>query len=42
MHAAMTQSPIWYRGIRGAPFDRAVERLVDTLMKLVGEQGRPA
>jgi AcrR family transcriptional regulator len=42
LHAAMTQSPIWYRGLRGAPFDRAVERLVDTLMKLVGEQVHPA
>ena len=38
LHAAMAQSPIWYCGLRGAPFDRAVDRLVDTLMKLVAEQ----
>ncbi|MBV9923306.1 MAG: TetR/AcrR family transcriptional regulator [Pseudonocardia sp.] len=36
MHAAMAQSPIWYRRVRGAAFDRAVERLVETLMLLVG------
>jgi AcrR family transcriptional regulator len=36
MHAAMAQSPIWYRGVRGAAFDRAVDRLVETLMLLVG------
>ena len=36
LHAAMAQSPIWYRGMRGAAFDRAVDRLVETLMLLVG------
>ena len=40
LHAAMAQSPIWYRGMRGAAFDRAVDRLVETLMLLVGV--RPA
>lgn len=36
LHAAMAQSPIWYRGMRGAVFDRAVDRLVETLILLVG------
>ena len=36
MHAAMAQSPIWYRGVPGTAFDRAVDRLVETLMLLVG------
>ncbi len=36
LHAAMAQSPIWYRGMRGAAFDRAVDRLVETLVLLVG------
>jgi AcrR family transcriptional regulator len=40
LHAAMTQAPIWYGGLTGEPFDRAVDRLVATLMMLVGE--RPA
>lgn len=38
LHAAMTQAPIWYGGLTGEPFDRAVDRLVATLMMLVGER----
>jgi AcrR family transcriptional regulator len=40
LHAAMTQAPSWYGGLRGAALDRALDGLVDTLMMLVGE--RPA
>ncbi len=38
LHAAMTRAPIWYGGLTGEPFDRAVDRLVATLMMLVGER----
>ena len=40
LHAAMTQASVWYRGLRGAALDAAVDRLADTLMMLVGQ--RPA
>ena len=40
LHAAMAQSPIWYRDMRGAAFDQAFDRLVETVMLLVGV--RPA
>jgi hypothetical protein len=36
----MTQASVWYRGLRGAALDAAVDRLADTLMMLVGQ--RPA
>ena len=38
LHAAMTQAPVWFGALGGAPFDAAVERLVATLMMLVGER----
>jgi len=38
LHAAMTQAPGWYGGLRGAALDRALDGLVDTLMMLVGER----
>jgi AcrR family transcriptional regulator len=38
LHAAMTQASVWYRGLRGAALDRAVDGLVATLMMLVGER----
>lgn len=38
LHAAMTQAPSWYRGLRGAKLDAAVDRLTDTLMMLVGQR----
>ena len=38
LHAAMTQASVWYRGLRGAALDAAVDRLADTLMMLVGQR----
>jgi AcrR family transcriptional regulator len=38
LHAAMTQASVWYRGLRGARLDHAVDRLAATLMMLVGER----
>jgi AcrR family transcriptional regulator len=37
MHAAMTQAPVWYAGLRGQALERAVDGLVATLMMLVGK-----
>jgi AcrR family transcriptional regulator len=37
LHAAMTQASVWYSGLREAALDAAVDRLVDTLMMLVGK-----
>jgi hypothetical protein len=37
MHAAMSQAPNWYGGLRGARLAAAVDELADTLMMLVGE-----
>jgi AcrR family transcriptional regulator len=36
LHAAMSQAPAWFAARRGAAFDEALDRLVDTLMMLVG------
>jgi len=36
LHAAMTQAPVWYGALGGAPLEAAVERLVATLMMLLG------
>ena len=36
LHAAMTEASVWYRDLRGAALDRALDGLVDTLMMLVG------
>jgi hypothetical protein len=33
----MTQAPVWYRSLEGAPLDRAIDGLVKTLMMLVGQ-----
>jgi len=38
LHAAMTQASAWYRGLRGARLDHAVDRLAATLMMLVGDR----
>ncbi|GAA1395848.1 TetR/AcrR family transcriptional regulator [Pseudonocardia kongjuensis] len=35
MHAAMSQAPVWCGELRGAEQERALDELVDTLMKLV-------
>jgi AcrR family transcriptional regulator len=37
MHASMSQSPVWFAGLRGRRLTEAVEELTDTLMMLVGE-----
>ena len=38
LHASMTGAPAWYRDLRDAALDRALDGLVDTLMMLVGER----
>jgi AcrR family transcriptional regulator len=40
MHAAMSQAPVWYAGLRGPRLAAAVVELTDTLMMLVGELPR--
>jgi len=40
LHAVMTEASVWYRGLRGARLDHALDRLTVTLMMLVGQ--RPA
>ena len=37
MHASMSQSPVWFAGLRGRRLADAVDELTDTLMMLVGE-----
>jgi len=36
VHAAMTQAPAWFAARHGAAFDQALDRLVDTVLMLVG------
>jgi hypothetical protein len=36
LHAAMTQAPAWFAARHGAAFDQALDRLVDTVLMLVG------
>jgi AcrR family transcriptional regulator len=38
LHAAMTQASVWYRALRGARLDHAVDQLAATLMMLVGQR----
>jgi len=36
LHAAVTQAPAWFAARHGAAFDQALDRLVDTVLMLVG------
>jgi AcrR family transcriptional regulator len=36
MHASMSQSAVWFSGLRGERLDAAITELTDTLMMLVG------
>lgn len=36
MHAAMSQAPVWCRGLRGRAVDRAIDEITDTVMLLAG------
>jgi AcrR family transcriptional regulator len=38
LHAAMTQAPAWFAAPSGAAFDQDLDRLVDTVMMLVGDR----
>ena len=36
LHAAVTQAPAWFAARHGTAFDQALDRLVDTVLMLVG------